>query len=112
VVVHIASAHPDGLRRVVTVTLAEGYGLAVQAMDEGSEAGPFDVSLGDILAALDEGGWFENLRVRVGDDLAFGMLDSGHVVVEGPRELLADIGRAFPDGRWVDGPTWLTTGSP
>ena len=83
----------------VTVILASGYGEQVNELDDKTEAGgTVSISAQELLDMLDSGEqWFYDLRASIGDGLAFGIVDSSAVLVEGEPDLVADVVRPFRD---------------
>lgn len=89
----------------VTVTMACGYGVRVNELDDGTEAGgTVSTSIGGVLAIVDaDDEWFYELRVNIGAKLAFGLLDSSAVVVEGERSIVLDVVQGFHEVSVHDG---------
>lgn len=95
---------------VVTVTMASGHGVRVNELDDRTErGGAVSVTLGELLEVVDSTEeWFDELRATIGNKLAFGLIDSSAVFVEGDRDVVTAAVRGFLRVSFHDGHFLLT----
>ncbi len=94
----VASFHATHTHLVVS--MASGYGLRVNDLDDATEGGSeVTVSLSELMEIIDaEDEWFYELRVRDANRaFAFGIVDSTAVLIQAEEEVVRRVTATFSD---------------